>query len=121
MQKREPLEQLNEFGKLTANIVKRINDYTMETTNDFLTTGAKNFKDLASVKKMEDSLDVQRQIMTETGTKLVSNSKKAWEVSMQNFSEVSEWLESNVGFMKSMNPINPMNFSQNKPASEKKN
>lgn len=120
MQTKEPFEQLSDFGKLATKIAERVNKYTMETSNDFFTASAEQIKKLSGAKKIEDSFELQKQMMTEAGSKWVNSSKKAWEVSMQNYADISEWLENNAGFMKSMSSINPMNYSQSKPTAEKK-
>lgn len=117
MQTREPLEQLNDFNKMATNIAKRINDYTLETTNDLLTTSAKQWKELGNVKEMKDILEVNTRIINEMGSKLLNNSQKALNMSLENFTEFSKWLEGSSHFanpMNAMNVMNTMNPNQNK-------
>ncbi len=119
MQK-EPLEQLNDFGKMTANIAKRISEYTLETTNEFMTTVARQWKELGDVKKMQDIAEVQAHIASETGSLLAERSQKALNMSLENFSEFSKWLEGNARFVNPMATMSGMNPSANKQSSEKR-
>lgn len=91
MQATNPFDQASQFGELTANIIKRTSDLTLETINEFLNISGKHLKGIGKGKGVEDIFEMTNDI----GSTYINCSQKAFNLALENFSEISRWMEDN--------------------------
>src|SRR5947209_6610010 len=98
MQATNPFDQASQFSELTANIFKRTSDLSLETINAFINISGKHFKGFGSGKGVEELFEMANDI----GSIYINCSQKAFNIALENFSEISRWMENNG---QNLNPI----------------
>ncbi len=98
MLNKDILEQVNQLNKITANVIKRANECSMENLNDIMDASSKHLKNLNTQKGAEGVFD----IANEMSTAYINCSQRILNVALENFADFTKWLEIS---SKNVNPI----------------
>ncbi len=110
---KDAFEQVNSLNKLTANMVKRISDCSLENMNDILNVGGKSLKNAGPNKGLED---VSSNI-NELGATYINCLQRASNAALGNFAELTNWLANNA---QTLNPVNAFKPERVQPEKEKR-
>lgn len=97
----EPLEQilkmsknlaspLNELNKISMECAKRITDQQLELISETTARTASQIKKLSSVKKPEEFVELQREIITENLNASLAAAQKIFKLSMENMETLTK-------------------------------
>jgi hypothetical protein len=98
MSNKDLFEQVNLLNKITANVIKRANECSIENLNDIMDVSSKHLKNLGATKGPEGVFD----IANEMSTTYVNCSQRTLNVALENFADFTKWLEISA---KNVNPI----------------
>ena len=58
MSNKDLFEQVNQFNKITANVIKRANECSIENLNDIINVSSKHIKNVGATKGSEGLFDI---------------------------------------------------------------
>src|ERR1700735_2849600 len=80
---KNPFEQASHIGELTASIVKRTSDCSLENINDILNASSKHLRGLGSTKGVEEIMELANDV----GSTYMNCSQRAFNVALENFAD----------------------------------
>lgn len=95
---KNPFEQATQFSEITASIVKRTSDCSLENMNALMNVSSRHLKSLGTTKGVEEFLNLANDM----SATYLNCSQRAFNVALENFAEISQWLENNA---KVINPL----------------
>ncbi|HVV68831.1 MAG TPA: hypothetical protein VHE99_07370 [Gammaproteobacteria bacterium] len=98
MSNKDLFEQVNLLNKITANVIKRANECSIENLNDIIDVSSKHIKNLGTTKGSEGLFD----IANEMSATYANCSQRTLNVALENFADFTKWLENSA---KNINPI----------------
>lgn len=81
---------LTEWNKATTDICKRMATQNLEFISENYTRFSERLKRLSSIKKPEDLLNLQREMLNEDMTLALENMQKLIHISMENMDELAK-------------------------------
>lgn len=109
-QSQEIVENMNELGKVTSQILKRNHDCAQEIIHDCIEANKKRFDKLSSLKDPKQFTEVQASLFNDARDQISNTSQKMFNATQRNFEDMNKWL-SNYGHL--FNPMRFQSFSLN--------
>ena len=81
---------MNEMSKLATDISKRISEQNLQLIEESIARFSSQLKRLSSVKRPEEFLNVQREIISENISTSIEMTQKFIHMTMENFEEISK-------------------------------
>ncbi len=90
------VETMTTLQKINERTVKELAQQQLQAAEGFVNTGAKQLKDMSSIKTVQEAMSTQAEIASDVGQMLVGNARATMDVLTRSQDELKDLMENNI-------------------------